>query len=210
MFEQVSPELHHSRDYCRLNYLKDLTARPRNRFAVASNRFAVAGGALRGGNEGGARGKAGPVRGCRLQGPYLFLGPVELAHTRGGTLEELAALEVELDPDAPTHLAPCACGRHTNLSKMGPRARGDTVDKVRSDYIVFGDFVCHSPYVYCMTAYRVPLSKLIKDVTRAKAVEEIEIFEGNLASLREDEMEGLSSADEESDKAVGCNITILP
>ena len=124
--------------------------------------------------------------------------------------EELAALEVELDPDAPTHLAPCACGRHTNLSKMGPRARGDTVDKVRSDYIVFGDFVCHSPYVYCMTAYWVPLSKLIKDVTRAKTVDEIEIFEGNLASLREDEMEGLSSADEESDKAVGCNITILP
>ena len=44
-----------------------------------------------------------------------------------------------------------------------------------------------------------PLSKLIKDVTRAKAVDEIEIFEGNLASLRQDEMEGLSSAGEESD-----------
>ena len=99
-------------------------------------------------------------------------------------------------PLAPTNLAPCACGRHTNLSKMGPR---DTLDKMRSEYIVFGDFVCHSPYVYCMTAYWVPLSKLIKDVTRAKAVDEIEIFEGNLASLREDEMEGLSSADEESD-----------
>jgi len=74
---------------------------------------------------------------------------------------------------------------------MGPRARGDTLDKVRSEYIVFGDFVCHSPYVYCMTAYWVPLSKLIKDVTRATAVDEIEIFEGNLAELREDEMEGL-------------------
>jgi len=82
---------------------------------------------------------------------------------------------------------------------MGPRARGDTLDKMRSEYIVFGDFVCHSPYVYCMTAYWVPLSKLIKDVTRAKAVDEIEIFEGNLAELREDEMAGLSSADEESD-----------
>jgi len=82
---------------------------------------------------------------------------------------------------------------------MGPRARGDTLDNMRSEYIVFGDFVCHSPYVYCMTAYWVPLSKLIKDVTRAKAVDEIEIFEGNLAELREDEMEGLSSADEESD-----------
>ena len=54
-------------------------------------------------------------------------------------------------------------------------------------------------YVYATTAYWVPLSKLIKDVTKAKAVVEIEIFEGNLASLREDEMEGLSSADEESD-----------
>ena len=54
-----------------------------------------------------------------------------------------------------------------------------------------------SPYVYAMTAYWVPLSKLINDVTRAKAVVEIEIFEGNLAQLREDEMEGLSSEDEE-------------
>ena len=64
---------------------------------------------------------------------------------------------------------------------------------------MFGDFVSHSsPYVYAMTAYWVPLSKLIKDVTRATAVVEIEIF-GNLAQLREDEMEGLSSEDEESD-----------
>jgi hypothetical protein len=85
MFEQVSPELQHSRDYCRLNYLKDLTARPRNRFAVASNRFAVAGGALRGRNEGGARAKAGPVCGCRLQGPHLCLWAVELAPARGGS-----------------------------------------------------------------------------------------------------------------------------
>ena len=82
---------------------------------------------------------------------------------------------------------------------MGPRARGEPIGKVRSEYIVFGDFVCQSPYVYCMTAYWVPLSKLIKDVTRAKAVNGIEIFEGNLAQLREDEMEGFSSADEESD-----------
>ena len=100
-------------------------------------------------------------------------------------------------PLAPTHLAPCACGRHANLTKMGPRARGETIGKVRSEYMVFGDFVSHSPYVYATTAYWVPLSKLIKDVTRAKAVVEIEIFEGNLAQLREDEMEGLSSADEE-------------
>ena len=76
---------------------------------------------------------------------------------------------------------------------MGPRARGETIGKVRSEYIVFGDFVSHSPYVYAMTAYWVPLSKLINDVTRAKAVVEIEIFEGNLAQLREIEMAELSS-----------------
>jgi hypothetical protein len=80
---------------------------------------------------------------------------------------------------------------------MGPRVWGETLSKERSEYIVFGDFVSHSPYVYAMTAYWVPLSKLIKDVTRAKAVVEIEIFEGNLAQLRENEMEGLSSEDEE-------------
>ena len=44
-----------------------------------------------------------------------------------------------------------------------------------------------------------PVHHLQAYVTRTKAVVEIEIFEGNLASLREDEMEGLSSADEESD-----------
>ena len=93
--------------------------------------------------------------------------------------------------------APCACGRHANLTKMGPRARGETIGKVRSEYMVFGDFVSHSPYVYATTAYWVPLSKLIKDVTRAKAVVEIEIFEGNLAELREDEMARLPSEDEE-------------
>ena len=81
---------------------------------------------------------------------------------------------------------------------MGPRARGDQLGEVRSEYIVFGDLVSHSPYVYCMTAYWVPLSKLIKDVTRAKAVNGIEIFEGNLAQLREIEMAELLSEDEES------------
>ena len=50
-----------------------------------------------------------------------------------------------------------------------------------------------------ITDQRARLSPCFKDVTRAKAVVEIEIFEGNLASLREDEMEGLSSADKESD-----------
>ena len=152
---------------------------------------------------GGRGPKRGPcaVVGCKdpesPSGQWNWLPPEE----------DLAGLEVELQPDAvcfcqnlplaPTHLAPCACGRHANLTKMGPRARGETIGKVRSEYMVFGDFVSHSPYVYATTAYWVPLSKLIKDVTRAKAVVEIEIFEGNLAELREDEMAGLPSEDEE-------------
>ena len=90
-------------------------------------------------------------------------------------------------------------GRYTNLSKMSPVERGSTLKQFRSEYLVYGDFVRQEPYTFATSAYWVPLSKLIKDVTRAKAVDEIEIFEGNLASLREDEMEGLSSADEESD-----------
>jgi hypothetical protein len=76
---------------------------------------------------------------------------------------------------------------------------------------VFGDFVSHSPYVYAMTAYWVPLSKLIKDVTRAKAVDEIEIFEGNLAQLREIEMAELSRRrTRTASRPVGCNSTVLP
>ena len=44
-----------------------------------------------------------------------------------------------------------------------------------------------------------PLSKLVKNVTRAKAVEEIEIFEGNMAEHRADEIDELSSEDEEEE-----------
>ena len=44
-----------------------------------------------------------------------------------------------------------------------------------------------------------PLSKLIKNVTRATAAAEIEIFEGNMAELRANEIEELSSEDEDED-----------
>ena len=47
----------------------------------------------------------------------------------------------------------------------------------------------------------VPLSKLIKNVTRARAMEDIEIFEGNMAELRAHEAEEISSEDE--DEAAG-------
>ena len=46
---------------------------------------------------------------------------------------------------------------------------------------------------------RAPLSKLIKNVTRATAAAEIEIFEGNMAELRVNEFDELSSSEEEDD-----------
>ena len=59
---------------------------------------------------------------------------------------------------------------------------------------MLGDFVCLEPYVVATTAYWVPLATMIKDVTRKKAEGEIviEIFEGNLAEMRADEMVELS------------------
>ena len=44
----------------------------------------------------------------------------------------------------------------------------------------------------------VPLSKLIKNVTRATALDEIEIFEANMAELRANEFDELSSEEDES------------
>ena len=55
------------------------------------------------------------------------------------------AAEPPSRPYPPSLAPPCACGRHANLTKMGPRARGDKLGEVRSEYIVFGDFVSHSP-----------------------------------------------------------------
>jgi len=52
--------------------------------------------------------------------------------------------------------------------------------------------VRQEPYTFATSAYWVPLSKLIKNVTRATATAEIEIFEGNMAELRADEIEELS------------------
>ena len=69
-------------------------------------------------------------------------------------------------------------GRYTNLSKMSPVERGSTLKHFRSEYLVYGDFVRQEPYTFATSAYWVPLSKLIKNVTRATATAEIEIFEG--------------------------------
>tara|TARA_B100000767_G_scaffold196601_1_gene183619 strand:+ start:187 stop:855 length:669 start_codon:yes stop_codon:yes gene_type:complete len=97
---------------------------------------------------------------------------------------------------------PLARGRYTNLSKMNPMERGTTLhDKFLSEYIVYGDFECKAPYTFATSAYWVPLSKLIKNVTRARAMEDIEIFEGNMAELRAQEAEEISSEDE--DEAAG-------
>ena len=42
-----------------------------------------------------------------------------------------------------------------------------------------------------------PLSKLTKNVTRATALDEIEIFEANMAELRANEFDELSSSEED-------------
>ena len=63
---------------------------------------------------------------------------------------------------------------------------------------MYGDFECKAPYTLATSAYRVLLSKLIKNVTRATAEREIEVFEGNVAELRAHEAEGISS--EEADE----------
>ena len=47
-----------------------------------------------------------------------------------------------------------ARGRHTSLSKMNPIERGTTLVKHhRSEYIVYGDFVCKEPYTFATSAY---------------------------------------------------------
>jgi len=94
---------------------------------------------------------------------------------------------------------PLARGRHTNLSKMTPKERGTTLGKFRSEYIVYGDFECQEPYILATSAYWVPLSKLTKNVTRATALDEIEIFEANMAELRANEFDELSSSENEDE-----------
>jgi len=90
-------------------------------------------------------------------------------------------------------------GRHANLSKMTPKERGTTLGKFRSEYIVYGDFLCEEPYILATSAYWVPLSKLTKNVTRATALDEIEIFEANMAELRANEFDELSSSENEDE-----------
>ena len=58
---------------------------------------------------------------------------------------------------------------------------------------MYGDFVRQEAYTFATSAYWVPLSKLIKNVTRATAAAEIEIFEGNMAELRANEKSSRSS-----------------
>ena len=82
---------------------------------------------------------------------------------------------------------------------MNPQERGTSLDKFRFEYIVYGDFLCKSPYILATSAFWVPLSKLVKNVTRAKAEVEIEIFEGNMEAHRSDKLDELSSEDEEED-----------
>ena len=82
---------------------------------------------------------------------------------------------------------PLACGRQANLSKMTPKERGTTLGKFRSEYIVYGDFLCEEPYVLATSA------KLIKNVTRATALDEVKI----LAELRANEFDELSSSEED-------------
>ena len=95
---------------------------------------------------------------------------------------------------------PLARGRYTNLSKMSPMERGTTLNgKFRSEYIVYGDFECKAPYTLATSAYWVPLSKLIKNVKRATAEREIEVFEGNVEELRANEFEEISSSEEDED-----------
>ena len=98
---------------------------------------------------------------------------------------------------------PLARGRYTNLSKMSPKKRGTTLDKFRSEYVVYGDFEVKAPYTLATSAYWVPLSKLIKNVKRATAEREIEVtrslIEGNMEELRANEFEEISSSEEDED-----------
>ena len=59
--------------------------------------------------------------------------------------------------------------------------------------------MCNAPYTFTTSAFWVPLSKLIKNVTRTRAMDEIEIFEGNMEELRANEFEEISSSSEDED-----------
>ena len=63
---------------------------------------------------------------------------------------------------------PLARGRHTNLSKMSPKKMGTTLDKFRSEYVVYGDFEVKAPYTLATSAYWVPLSKVADQEREAR------------------------------------------
>ena len=61
---------------------------------------------------------------------------------------------------------------------MSPKKRGAELDKYSCEYIIYGDFERHAPYSFNTTAYWVTLSKMVEDVKKKKAEEEIVIFDG--------------------------------
>ena len=73
---------------------------------------------------------------------------------------------------------PLARGRQANLSKITPKERGTTLGKFRSEYIVYGDFLCEEPYV---------LAALQADQER----------DAHMAELRANEFDELSSSEED-------------
>ena len=77
---------------------------------------------------------------------------------------------------------PLARGRQANLSKMTPKERGTTLGKFRSEYIVYGDFLCEEPYV----------------LAALQADQERDARDGsNMAELRANEFDELSSSEED-------------
>ena len=105
-------------------------------------------------------------------------------------------------PSRPYSPCPLRLRQARQSHQDGPRARGETLGKVCAPSSVHRVRRLREPL-----AVRLPHDGLLGAAlqadqgrqSRAKAVDEIEIFEGNLAQLREDEMEGLLSEDEESD-----------
>merc|ERR1711865_1062302 len=97
-----------------------------------------------------------------------LLAPERLSNgfAKGAPLASTTAHPPALAPRAYPPL-PLARGRQANLRKMTPKERGTTLGKFRSEYIVYGDFLCEEPYVLATSA------KLIKNVTRATALDEV-------------------------------------
>ena len=104
-------------------------------------------------------------------------------------------------PLAALYFTPMQSLRHQTQASVEVSRQSALPNKFCSEYIVYGNFECAKRHIYARSpsAYWVPLSKLIKNVTRATAMEEIETFEGNMAELRANEIEELSSEDEDDE-----------